>query len=88
MRFTSWIAGAVDVLVVFVARVQVLVFHELMMMRVRLRSSDALDAGVIASPHINNTGATTPPAAIAPASHGQSFLVRDASCAPEVFIRD
>src|SRR6185369_14703722 len=36
----------------------------------RFSSSDALDAEVFTSPAISNPGPATPPAAIAPASHG------------------
>ena len=41
--------------------------------------SRALDAEIILIPNINNTGAAIPPAAIAPASQGISFLVKLAS---------
>ena len=36
----------------------------------RLSSKEASDARVPDSPHISKTGATTPPAITAPASHG------------------
>ena len=43
---------------------------------------DALEAGVLARPHISSTGPTTPPARIAPASHGASGRVKAACGEP------
>src|SRR5436190_4697298 len=48
----------------------------------RFNSSDALDAAAFTRPHISNTGPATPPAAIAPASHGQPPLFNRASRPP------
>ena len=39
-----------------------------------LSRSDAPEAGMLVNPYSRSTGAITPPAAIAPASHGNSLL--------------
>src|SRR5439155_24978128 len=54
----------------------------------RFSNNDALDAGVADNPTINNTGPMKPPAMIAPASHGASRRVSDASLEPAPLSRE